>query len=90
MKDQIVDTNGQPVAAPAPEYVEEFDNSFFPVQQTGGRMYLGLSKPELIAAQLFAQHFNPADIDAPETVSRLAHRCVAGAKILLAAARAKP
>lgn len=92
MKDQIVDTEGRPVnmgdATQAPEvYVADFDNTILPVTTAGGRMYMGLKKTELYAAQLFAQYFNPDDIDHPERVERLAARCKRGAEILANALR---
>ena len=83
MQDQIVDPSGQPVA----EYNEDLDNAVLPVMGApGSRMYLGLSKPELVALHLYASRC-PVHEDG-EAQKRVAEACWEAARVFMNAVRA--
>lgn len=80
MKDQILDPNGKPIAPPNPT----FDAAVMPIMDaTTGRLYIGISKPELYSAMLFAHRFNTSLHQLSDgSIARLASDCCEAAKIL--------
>ena len=83
MKDQIIDPRGAPLTQPQ-RYLEEFDNATMPVADAEGkRMYLGLSKPELFAINIFAHGFRHDQAPSDEMIERYARDCKRAALILL-------
>ena len=82
MNDQILDPSGALISPANPT----LDASVMPIMDaSSGRLYVGLSKPELYSAMLFAQRFDTnRHLLNDGSIARLSDLCCEAAKILYA------